>query len=70
MGMKIGVTGHWEGGLISDSESTDPVQWSHFSMGMSLSVNEAKGTKFRRLNYWSLGMRVLFHRNDAIGLME
>lgn len=39
-------------------------------MGMSLLVNEVKGTEFRRLNYYSLGMRVLFHRNDAIGLWE
>lgn len=57
-------------GLILESEATAPIQWGHFSMEMNLLVNEAKAIEFRRLNYWFLGMRVLFHRNDALGLWE
>lgn len=64
-GMKMGVTDHWEGGLIPKSEATDPVQWGLFPW-----INEAKATEFKSLNYWPLGMRVLFHRNDATGLWE
>lgn len=48
-------------------KATDPVEWGHFSMGMNLL---AKAAEFRRLKYWSLRMRLLFHRNDATGLWK
>lgn len=53
MGMKLGITGHWERGLIPERKATDRVDWGLISMGISLLVNDAKATGFRRLNYWS-----------------
>lgn len=52
--MKTGITGHWEGAPIPESEATDPIEWGLISMGLiSLLVNETKANEFRRLNYWS-----------------
>lgn len=55
-----------KGVLIFESEVIDLMELGCFFMRMSLLVNEVKVFEFRGLNYWFLGMRLLFYRNDVI----